>query len=203
MQLTHHKPQKRWTEKEKALLMWAWHRWPSEEIAVFLGRSTCSVRGYACETMRLGPSQLYSQPPGRPRKPGSKRERKPGGIEKYQFKYGTGTHYKKILPPEKWPRIEHFFQKLLMVDESAHEQGKKVDVGVFLTEYIGIYVGRRHGDQGSKNDTHYAKWRKVERRRAGFCINCGKDPINRERSAGLCTSCLDRQKSYYNKGARP
>jgi len=28
----------------------------------------------------------------------------------------------------------------------------------------------------------------------GMCTNCGKNPINRLRSAWLCTECLNKQK---------
>ena len=65
------------------------------------------------------------------------KQKKPWG--NYIF-VSAGVSYKKVLPPEKWPLIEHFLASFCGLAMKADETGEKVDVNKFIKEYMQIYV---------------------------------------------------------------
>ena len=52
----------------------------------------------------------------------------------------AGVSYKKVLPPEKWPRIEHFLASFCGLAMAADEAGERLDVNRFFKEYTQLYV---------------------------------------------------------------
>lgn len=55
--------------------------------------------------------------------------------EKRSKNLSSGVHYRKALPPEKWPVAEIFISTFLKYAEIAEESGKKLDLNVFMDSY--------------------------------------------------------------------
>lgn len=51
----------------------------------------------------------------------------------------AGKSYKEVLPPEKWYLVEHFLAMLCRLDRMAREEGERLDIDIFLQEYMRIY----------------------------------------------------------------
>lgn len=51
---------------------------------------------------------------------------------------GSGVNYKKAIPKEKWPVVKHFLGCFEQYARVANEHGKRLDVNVFLDEYVAI-----------------------------------------------------------------
>lgn len=88
--------------------------------------------------------------------------------------------YKKVLPPEKWPTIEHFLKVLQKFADMANEHQRDLDVGVFMTEYILAYVS---GPRTKPTDVR-RRWRCKSQ---GICPACGR----RKAAEGyvMCKQC--------------
>ena len=105
-------------EKEQYLK----NKWGKESVPVIaekLKKTTGAVRNKAC---RLGLS--------RRNKAGGKKEQ----LYQYDFERG-GVSYKKALPPERWPLVEHFLTTFSKYAQIAETAGKSLDVNYFLIEY--------------------------------------------------------------------
>jgi hypothetical protein len=58
---------------------------------------------------------------------------------KYSF-IRAGVSYKEVIPPEKWPRMEHFLASFCRYALLAEKAGRKLNVDLFLSEYRKIYA---------------------------------------------------------------
>ena len=54
---------------------------------------------------------------------------------------GSGMSYKAVLSKERWPVVKHFLGCFEQYARVANEHGKKLDVDVFLDEYVAV-VGK-------------------------------------------------------------
>lgn len=57
---------------------------------------------------------------------------------KYRF-IRAGVSYKEVIPPEKWPLMEHFLISFCRYARIAESFGKKLNVEIFLREYVKAY----------------------------------------------------------------
>lgn len=52
----------------------------------------------------------------------------------------AGKSYKEVLPSDKWYLIEHFLATLCRLDRRARDEGRRLDLDIFLQEYVRIYA---------------------------------------------------------------
>lgn len=104
--------------------------------------------------------------------------------------------YKKVLPPEKWPVIEHFLSELLYAADMAKHCGVGVEdlsVANFMQEYVYVYAKNRAREQ-SDYQRDYKKARAKRLKEAGLCSSCGQVP--RIEGATLCAQCRRNRRDY-------
>lgn len=99
------------------------------------------------------------------------------------------TPYKKVLPPTHWPLVEDFLTSICRYADLAREHGCKLDVSVFMTEYVAIYARPPYSAEQQLAD---AKIRRDERRSQGLCTKCGKNipPAGRL----YCEACIKKSR---------
>ncbi len=107
------------------------------------------------------------------------------------------SSYKKVLPEEKWPLVEHFLQTFCRYANIAEACGHKLDVSKFMSEYVWAFTRERRTEfDRSFRD----KLLRDEYRRQGLCTKCGENkPIE---GRALCRACAERARRAYARGKK-
>ena len=134
-----------WTPEQETILEDLYYKgYIPEVMAEFIPKSASAIRG-KMERMvaegRLAPDRFREE-----KEP--EKQKKPWG--NYIF-VSAGVSYKKVLPPEKWPLIEHFLASFCGLAMKADETGEKVDVNKFIKEYMQIYVNYPRINSGASS----------------------------------------------------
>lgn len=113
----------RWTDEEKKALI-SLHKQglKCREIAAQIGRPLSTVE-----------SKIKTY-----RETGSLSRPKKRATGAYSFIYNCGINYKKALPPEKWPRAEHFIAAFSRCARLSESVGRTLDVWTFMSAYRDI-----------------------------------------------------------------